>query len=152
SNALDAAQRAMEGFDTRIARAIRLATRDTQEAKYGSRADSETSQDVTGNLIGAGKRHVSWMVEWDVVHGIVHANWGLEVARRFTPKVSIGKTEHQDRAQMASAVSSLWSGGVITPSQLAYCQTELLGLPPALEGELDALVAQRQGGAGMATA
>ena len=142
---IDALAAEMERLDGRINRAIRLATRDTAEARHGSRADSETAQDVVGTLIAAAQAYVVYMLTWDLVYWTVLANWGPEVARRYCPKAAIGTVEHQDRASMIGAVASGWSQGILTPSQLVYCHTELLGLPAPEPGELEALVAQKQG-------
>jgi hypothetical protein len=136
----------MEGLNRQIVQAIRLSTRDTMEAQHGSRADSETSQDVTGSLIRTARRWISRMVRQDVVFPTVLYNFGPEVARNLTPKTSISSTEHQDFSQTASAFVSLAGANILLPSMYPQAWQKLGLEPPEDDSELEALKAQKMGG------
>lgn len=144
--AIENFSKAMDAYDRRIARAIRTSTRDTMESEHGSRADSETSQDVTGNLIRSLRRWVAHMVQWDLVYWSVLYNWGPEVARRLCPKAMIGAVEHQDVPAMASALTSLKGAGLLFPSQFQWAWSQI-GMPPADDAEIAQAAAQQQGAA-----
>ena len=87
------------------------------ESQHGSRADSETAQDVFGLLVRYGKQAVQSMIDRDLVRLLVERNFGRE-ALRLAPCSSLNKTEHQDFAANATAVSALYKDGYLVPSQL----------------------------------
>ena len=87
------------------------------ESQHGSKADSETAQDVFGLLVRYGKQAVQSMIDRDLVRLLVERNFGRE-ALRLAPCSSLNKTEHQDFAANATAVSALYKDGYLVPSQL----------------------------------
>src|SRR5262245_14868232 len=69
-------------YDRQITRAILLATRTTMESKFGSKADSQTAQDVTGHAVRQARKLVGRMLTWDIIYPLVLYNEGEEAARR----------------------------------------------------------------------
>lgn len=97
---------AMDLYGREIVRAILLQVRATVEAKNGSKADSETSADVLGNLIMYIRRWYCRMYEWDVLYPMVAYKYGAEIARKHTPRISLGSVEHQDMAALLTALGT----------------------------------------------
>ncbi len=100
------------------------ATRMTQEAENGSKADSQTAQDVVGVLVRWIKTLPTRMVEWDVLWNLVRYNYGRDVADRMTPKCSLGQTEAQDFGAAATGWATLNDSGLIAPNQRAAVQRD----------------------------
>jgi hypothetical protein len=114
-------------LEGQIIRAILLQIRATTEAKHGSKADSETGQDILGTLV----RFVRKCRERHLRSVLMRQNawnYGDDIARRLTPMVDLGGTEHQDFAANSAGVAVLYQGGYFTASQLPYVDT-FLGLP-----------------------
>jgi hypothetical protein len=110
-----------------IVKTILLQLRATVEAKHGSRADSETGQDIMGTLV----RHIrQWVCAGArrAFYYQLRENHGEDYARRFTPRISLGKTEHQDFAAIAGAVALLYQAGFFAEDQLPWID-DYLGLP-----------------------
>lgn len=122
--------------DRQIVYGILGCTRDSLEAKNGSRADSDASVDKVGNLIRTAKELGALGYRNDVLHRLVELNWGLDIANRLTPKVSLGDTEHQDIVKLMTAVANLLRAGGIVKSQLPAIHT-MLNLPPADPKDLE---------------
>jgi len=109
-------------------------TRGVLEAEHGSKADSKTSQDVTGNIIRIGRRAIETALRNDVAHDLVRLNYGPDVADRLTPTLSLGEVEHHDVAALMDSISRLLTaGGIDKPSQLPAIHA-MLDLPPAGPG------------------
>lgn len=119
-------------LEAQIVRAILLQVRATMESKHGSRADSETGQDVLGTLLRHIRNCLCQPVR-KVFHGLLEANHGRDYADRFTPHVGLGRIEPQDFVAYATAIAVLWQAGYFVEEQL---------------GELDAAMnlAQRRSG------
>jgi hypothetical protein len=127
---INAAIALLEG---QIIRSILLQIRATVEARHGSRADSETGQDILGTLV----RYIrSWLCSmWrQVLWILVEANYGEDVADRLTPEVSLGKIEPHDFAAFAGAVALLHQSGFFTEAQLPSIDA-MLDLPPRKPGD-----------------
>lgn len=120
--------------DSQITIAVLHQTRATMEAEHGSRADSQTGQDILDTIVRQAKRSVATMLRRDVLTPLISYNYGSEAARTLTPNVSLGSVEQQDFAAFATAIAALAKSGYLDPSQYAGVD-EKLGLPPRTEGE-----------------
>lgn len=120
-------------LEGQIKSAILLQTRATTEAKHGSKADSETGQDIMGTIVRfVRKTRERWLRrllirqnEW---------NYGPDIARRLTPLVDLGGTEHQDFAANSAGVATLFQSSYFTEEQLAETDT-FLGFNPRRPGD-----------------
>lgn len=79
------------------------------EAEHGSKADSETSQDIVGLIAKAMRRAVARAVTWQVLYQLNVLNFGKAEADLYTPDCSLGSTEGHDLvAEVGSWVSAGW--------------------------------------------
>lgn len=115
--------------DQQITVAVLHQTRATMEAQHGSRADSETGQDILGTIQRQAKRAVCTMLRRDILKPLVSYNYGPDASRQLTPLVSLGSVEKHDFAAFATAIANLAKSGYLSPSQYAGVD-EKLGLPP----------------------
>jgi len=115
--------------DQQMTVAVLHQTRATMEAQHGSRADSETGQDILGTIVRQAKRSVCTMLRRDILTPLVSYNYGPDASRMLTPMVSLGSVEQQDWSAYATAVAALAKSGYIDASQYAALD-EKLGLPP----------------------
>lgn len=120
-------------YGREIVTAILNQTRATMEAENGSKADSETSQDVLDTLVRQGKKSVQRMVRRDILRYTVLYNYG-EKALALTPKVTLGQTEAQDWHKIAGSVATLWSSKYLDASQRPGLDL-LMNLPPRMAPE-----------------
>jgi hypothetical protein len=111
--------------DRQIAKGILKQTRATQEAEHGSKADSQTGQDILGLPVRVEKRVVAADLKAQLYRPFVEWNFGKDAADRLTPNVSLGATEQQDMAAMLGAFAAV--GYSIDPSQLPAID-HMLGL------------------------
>ena len=114
--------------DQQITIAILHQTRATMEAEHGSRADSETGQDILGTIQRQAKRSVCTMLRRDILRPLVSYNYGPEAARQLTPNCSLGSVEKQDFNAFALAIAALAKVNYLDPSQYAAID-EKLNLP-----------------------
>jgi hypothetical protein len=138
-----------KGFDLcdrQIAYAIVYSIRATIESKFGSRADGEISQDQVGILIRHLKSDFETAYE-GVSYTLTAAKYGEEIANRLTPKIRVGKTEHQDFAAFAHAIAALCQSGYFTKDQMPVIDS-MLGLPVRGD-EAEAFIDQGQPGGAM---
>jgi hypothetical protein len=126
-------ERALDLLRREIVSSILLAARATMEAKNGSKADSETAGDVTGNLIRFLRQ---WAAGWirEILYKANCYNFGREVAEAFTPTVSLGDVEHQDIAELLDGIAALMRGNYFTEGQLPSLDA-MLGLPVRSAGD-----------------
>lgn len=115
--------------DQQITIAVLHQTRATMEAENGSRADSETAQDILGTIVRQARRSVALMLRRDVLRPMVAVNYGDTAAAKLTPTVSLGVVEQQDMAALYTAVANLARAGYLHPSQYSELD-ERLNLPP----------------------
>jgi len=109
-------------------------TRDSMEAEHGSKADSNTAQDKSGNLIREARDWLATGLKRDVFHWLVDLNYGKDVADRLTPNVDLGEVEHHDVVALMNGVANLIkAGGIDMPSQ-GDGITAMLDLPAAAPG------------------
>jgi hypothetical protein len=124
-----------ESLDRQITKSILLATRATNEAQYGSRADSNTAMDILGLAFEFGRRLLAAMVEDDLFYPLIARNWGRDVADRLTPRVSFG-TNKYIQAQLWTAFAAICRAGVVPRSILPRC-FEMLGIPVPAASDFD---------------
>lgn len=120
-------------------------TRATQEAQYGSKADSGTAENQLD-------MHEAWLATWletlvrtDLLAPCVVRNYGLE-ALRFLPLVSFGDTAPQDVPDRTRAAASAgyrlhWSQFPAIDSALGWGQRDM----EAMAEEREAMAALTQG-------
>ncbi len=137
--------RAIDLFNREIVQAILMQTRATREAEHGSKADSETGQDIFGLLVASGREMLAATLRDDAFRQLVALNYGQDVADEFTPLVTFG-TQNQDRAAQWSAVANLMGSGYFGESQLEEVDS-MMGLP-IRDAKADADRAEAAGGAG----
>ena len=123
-----ATEKVLERCDRDITRGILLQVRATMESRFGSKADSQTGQDILGVFVRFIRLWLCAMLDASVYHPLVEANWGDEVADRLSPNVSLGEVEHQDFAKAAAAIAALFQSSYFTEGQLAETDARL-GLP-----------------------
>ncbi len=139
----------LEAFDLcnrEMVYAIAYSIRATIESKFGSRADGEISQDQVGIVIRQIKADFESALE-GVAHTLTAARYGEEVANRLTPKIRVGKTEHQDFASYAHAIANLCQAGYFTMDQMPLIDS-MLGLPVRGD-EAEAFIDKGEPGAAM---
>ena len=120
--------------DQQITIAVLHQTRATLEAKYGSRADSESGQDTLDTIVRQIKRSLCRMLRTDVLRPMVAYTYGEDAAQALTPVASLGSVERRDVAKMAVAIAALAKQGLIFPSQLPGIYAQL-NLPAPVVGE-----------------
>jgi hypothetical protein len=114
-------------FNREIVQAILMQTRATREAEHGSRADSETGQDIFGLLVESGRAMLAGTLRDDCFRQLVALNYGQDVADEFTPLVTFG-AHNRDRAAQWNAVANLMRSGYFGDSQLEEVDS-MMGLP-----------------------
>jgi len=124
----EAFKAAFTQFNGEISKGILCQTLATEEGVHQAKAASETHQDVLDMVVHHIKLVVSRMVRHDILRPLVRYNWGADVARRLTPKVTMASTEKHNWAKDASALSSLVSAQYLDKSQYAEMDARL-GLP-----------------------
>jgi hypothetical protein len=105
-------------LEGQIVRSVLLQIRATVEAQHGSKADSQTGQDILGTLV----RFVRKWLERFVRSLLIRQNtwnYGPDDARRLTPLVNLGEHEHQDFAAEVGAVAALLQSGFFQADQLS---------------------------------
>jgi hypothetical protein len=122
---------ALDRQDREISTAILGQSRMQMEAQHGSKADSQTGQDVFGLRVAQGKRALTSMLQTQIVQRLVRLNYGAD-ALRLCPKVALTATEPHDFAASATAVSYLMRAGYLAPSQFREVDA-ILGLPVRTE-------------------
>lgn len=120
-----------------ITKAILLQVRATEEAQFGSRADSESATDVKGSAVRIVRKHAGLEWEREVLYQLVELNYGKEAADLYTPIVSFGGSEHHDFGSTAKAIATLYSTNYMAPSQLRYFDSKL-GAPARTAEEVAA--------------
>lgn len=129
---------AFDLFDRQITLAIAMQVRASLEAKHGSKADSETAQDIKGLVVPFGREALASVMR-RVARLLVEVNYGPDDAEIFLPKVMFGHAEQHDKPTVWGAVAGLWSSGYIGESQKEELDAEI-GLPPR-DAEADAKAA-----------
>lgn len=124
-------ERAIDVADSQIGKGIQHQTLATSEARFGTRAQSETHMGVLDQLIWWLKGKVAEAITGDLLRQVIRYNYGDD-ALRFLPLVSLGDTERRDWSVDATAAAALEPS--LTDSQWNAITTQL-GVPPPLPGE-----------------
>jgi hypothetical protein len=125
--------KAFDLFNREMVTGILHQTRATMEAQHGSKADSETGQDVLDTLVRQIKKSLQRMVQRDILTPLVRYNYG-DAAAALTPLLSLGTVEEQDRSAMWTALAALMGSGFIDASQLPGLDI-MAGLPQRVLAE-----------------
>jgi len=127
----EAFERALKIDGQEITLAILLQTRATKEAQHGSKADSQTGENLLNDLVWSLKGKLARTLRKQCLEVLVYLNWGPENVN-LTPSLSLGDSDRKDWATDASAASEL--APHVTDSQWDALTTQL-GLPLPLDGE-----------------
>lgn len=114
-------------------------TRATMEAEYGSRADSETSVNLLGDIVSNLRQTLAESLKDDLFYPIVEANWGKDAADKYTPSAVFVEGNEKNIYQLGEMVARLFSCGFLDKSQLQGLDAAL-NLP---ERDYDAMVAEQ---------
>lgn len=114
-----------------IVKAILLQTRATNESEHGSRADSQTGNEILELFIWSLKNKIARAFQQQTLRTLVLLNWGEE-ALDLLPLVSLGDSERKDWAQDAGAVEMLFRK--VSASQWDSLLTQL-GIAPRADDE-----------------
>lgn len=121
-------------LEGQIIRSILLQLRATTEAQHGSKADSQTGQDIMGTLVRFVRKGRERFLRQLLMRQNTW-NYGDDIARRLTPLVDLGGTEHMDFPANSAGVATLFQSSYFTDSQLPYVDT-FLGMPQRQAGEM----------------
>lgn len=127
--------RIFDRCDREIVYAIQQQTRTSMEAQFGSKADSGTAQDVLGLLSRYGRRKACRLVRDQILWAANLLRFDKETADRYTPRVLLGVTDHQDYNALLSALALLFQSGAYAESQFRPFM-RMLNLPEPAEGSL----------------
>ena len=119
---------AFDLYDRQMIRAVLRSTRGVMEAEHGSKADSQTSQDLMGAFTQRVRRQVEACFYRDVLQPLVRYNYGDEIAKDLCPYLSLSDVSREDVAAVGDMIAKLASAGVIHPSQYEGIDAKL-GLP-----------------------
>jgi hypothetical protein len=127
-------------FDRQITRTILVAIRSVMESEHGSRADSQTAQDIVGALFAFVRRKLETSCNRQVIMPLVRYNYGDEAAESdLCPYLSLSDIDSQDVAEYGSMVADLAREDLIEDEQLPDIYDKL-GLP---EIDLEARMARK---------
>jgi len=115
-----------------LTRGMLRQTRATAEAEHGSKADSQTGQDLFMTLVAYLKRRLANAFRADVLRVLVWLNFGEDAARRYVPAFQLGDEDRYDWSDDAQAITSF--APYVTDSQWDYL-TMTAGLPAPKENE-----------------
>lgn len=114
-------------LDQHISKAITLQTLASNEAQFGTRAQSSVHQDILATLIRQMKRTVVGMIRKQILQPWVRDNYG-DNALMLVPNVSLGEVEQEDISNVMAAIARLQASRYLDPSQLPALDA-MLGLP-----------------------
>jgi hypothetical protein len=125
----DAYERAFNNvIDKQITYRMLGQTRATLESVHGSKADSQTGQDVLGYIVDGLKLLCTQM--WRrVLYDRTKVNWGEDVARELTPIPVMNAMPQEDFAANADAISTLVASDFVADEQIPALDAKL-GLEP----------------------
>jgi hypothetical protein len=133
---------AFDRFDMEIFRAILFSSRAVQEAKHGSKADTDSNVQLFGLACQQGRIPLKRCLKEQVYKRWVRLNWGAEVANTMTPDVSFGNRDSV-QADMLNAYGNAFFKGFVDEAQLPVLWDKL-GLPPIDEAAMKARLEQRK--------
>lgn len=106
-------------FERQMFRSIILSTRPLQEAKHGSKADSESGLDIFSMAVATVRETLAGAIRGQFLRRFVELNWGTEVAARLTPEVKFGASDHVS-PDLMRAFSDAWSKGLFDEEHRPY--------------------------------
>lgn len=133
-------------FNSEITSAILNQTLANSEAKFGTRAQSQTHMQVLDQLIWYLRGLLVDMISRDILRPLMEWNFGPD-SLRLMPKLSLGDTERRDFATDGQTASSL--GFKMSPSQFIAMDGQL-GLPERDEEDIKMMMAAQEAGMQMA--
>jgi hypothetical protein len=113
-----------------IIRSLLLQEQSSTEPKHSSKALGEVGQDTFGTVIRGQRKRRERFVRRALLKQNTW-NYGADIARRCTPLVDLGGTEHQDFAANAAGVGLLWQASFFTEDTLPEAYSLLGFTPPA---------------------
>jgi len=97
---------AFDHLNREMVLAILLQTLATLEAQFGTRAQSQTHQDILGLLAALLRTWVEEFIERDILAPLVEYNYGPDCLH-LVPKVTFGDTGEEDLAGLLTALAGL---------------------------------------------
>lgn len=120
---------AIDLYDRQMTRAVLIAIRATMEAEHGSRADSETAQDMVSAFAQLVRRRVEVALYRDCIMPLVRYNWGDDAADELCPYITLSDVAPEDVVAVGNMIANLArQPGLIHPSQYPGIDQKL-GLP-----------------------
>lgn len=120
---------AVDCFDRQMTKAVLIVIRATMESQYGSKADSETAQDILGNIVQDIRRTVEVGFFRDVINPIVRFNYGDAAADgELCPAMSLSEVAQENIVETGNMIANLARSEMIHPSQYPGIDN-MLGLP-----------------------
>jgi hypothetical protein len=138
--------KAIDLYDRQMTQAVLIAIRATMEAQHGSKADSETAQDLLGAFAQLLKRKIEAAIYRDCLLPLVRYNWGEEAAGELCPFLSLSDVAREDVVDIGNMIANLARAkeGMIDDSQLPGIDSKL-GLPERdFAAQMAARTEQRQ--------
>jgi hypothetical protein len=134
---------AIDVLDRQIARAILIAIRATMEAQHGSKADSETSQDILADYTKMIQRSLEVAFYRDVIYPTVVMNFGQEAADDVCPYMSLSNVAREDIVETGNMIANLARANVVHPSQYPGIDA-MLNLPERdFESQMEEMAADK---------
>ena len=115
-------------FDRQIVHGILGNTRTTMEAEHGSKADSETGQDVTQTKAKFYRKWLAEVIRREILLPAVELRYGKEDAHRYTPLPTFESSDADDITKIASAFATLKTAGIAPDSLIPY-MLKRMGMP-----------------------
>lgn len=97
---------------------VLYSARTLMESTRSSQADAGAAQDVADAAVVSARGAVEAMVRQQILRPLVARSFGAEIAARFTPRVSLGKTAVGDMPKILTAMSQAVASGAITEPML----------------------------------
>lgn len=120
-------------FDREMVTAFLQTARSILEARHGSKADSESAQDLLDELKMYIRTCICELLTSKLFRTLVINGYGPEWAK-YCPKATMQRTSRPDFAVNATAVAQLaavFDQLAVTPNQKEYLKTEVAGMPPS---------------------
>lgn len=130
---------AIDLCDRQMVHALLKQVRATMESQHGSKADSGSATDILDVLILWIRSILSRGLRTQVFRRVVSINYGVEIAREFTPRSTMARIATPDLAALAPGIAALEQSGYLHWSQKPGID-EMLGLP---EADQDAMAQER---------
>ncbi|MGH9821719.1 MAG: phage portal protein family protein [Blastocatellia bacterium] len=118
---------AVDSFNSEITKGILGQTRATREARFGSKADSDTGEGLLYQIVMGIRAVLAEAIRQDLFKLLTRVNFGDEYLH-LVPAAAMGKTEKRNFADDATAVAALQTSGYLDPSQHPALD-QMMGLP-----------------------